>query len=249
MTRLTSRGAVVAFPQAARPIGSGYEWDHERDLPFLEQLIGELVSRYSPPGDRVCVSGMSGGARMSCVLAAARADLVSAVGAVAGLRSGAPQHSDAPGFDPRLPRHGGPHQSLPGRKHVTLGRERRDQRPTLGGDQLLARAARGGRRQPHPHPHHLRCPGRSRRGDPVHLEGRRPYMAGRAPGASPPAVSRTHEYGDRRHRPDLGLRPSARSRGLTISGRSGRTPSSSHAKCMAGAHRPIRAPVPFRPAG
>jgi polyhydroxybutyrate depolymerase len=36
----------------------------------------------------VCVTGMSGGARMSCVLAAARADLVSAVGAVAGLRSG-----------------------------------------------------------------------------------------------------------------------------------------------------------------
>lgn len=96
MTRLTSRGAVVAFPQAARPIGSGYEWDHERDLPFLEQLIGELVSRYSPPGDRVCVSGMSGGARMSCVLAAARADLVSAVGAVAGLRSGAPNTPTRP---------------------------------------------------------------------------------------------------------------------------------------------------------
>ncbi len=88
IARLTDAGAVVAFPEAVRPIGSGYEWDHERDLPFLEQLVNDLISRYSPPGGRVCVTGMSGGARMSCVLGAVRADLVSAVGAVAGLRSG-----------------------------------------------------------------------------------------------------------------------------------------------------------------
>jgi polyhydroxybutyrate depolymerase len=86
MARLADAGAVVAFPEAVRPIGSGYEWDHEADLPFLEQLVSELIARHSPPGGRVCVTGMSGGARMSCVLAAARADLVSAVGAVAGLR-------------------------------------------------------------------------------------------------------------------------------------------------------------------
>ncbi len=86
MARLADAGAVVAFPEAVVRIGSGYQWDHEGDLPFLEQLVGELISRYSPPGGRVCVTGMSGGARMSCVLAAARADLVSAVGAVAGLR-------------------------------------------------------------------------------------------------------------------------------------------------------------------
>lgn len=88
MARLADSGAVLAFPEAVLPIGSGYEWDQEGDLPFLEQLVPELISRYSPPGGRVGVSGMSGGARMSCVLAAARADLVSAVGAVAGLRSG-----------------------------------------------------------------------------------------------------------------------------------------------------------------
>jgi polyhydroxybutyrate depolymerase len=87
MARLADAGAVVAFPEAVRPVGSGYEWDHEGDLPFLGQLARELISRYSPPGGRVCVSGMSGGARMGCVLAAARADLVSAVAAVAGLRS------------------------------------------------------------------------------------------------------------------------------------------------------------------
>lgn len=88
MARLADEGAVVAFPEAVRPTGSGYEWDHEGDLAFLVQLVSELISRYSPPGGRVCVSGMSGGARMSCVLAAARADLVSAVDAVAGLRAG-----------------------------------------------------------------------------------------------------------------------------------------------------------------
>jgi polyhydroxybutyrate depolymerase len=88
MARLADVGALVAFPEAVQPVGSGYAWDHEADLPFLEQLVSELISRYSPPGGRVCVTGMSGGARMSCVLAAARADLVSAVGAVAGLRSG-----------------------------------------------------------------------------------------------------------------------------------------------------------------
>jgi polyhydroxybutyrate depolymerase len=89
IARLADAGAVVAFPEAVLPIGSGYRWDHEADLPFLEQLASELISRYSPPGRRVCVTGMSGGARMSCVMAAARADLVSAVGAVAGLRFGA----------------------------------------------------------------------------------------------------------------------------------------------------------------
>jgi polyhydroxybutyrate depolymerase len=88
MARLVDTGAVVAFPEAVLAVGSGYEWDHDGDLPFLEQLVSELISRYSPPGRRVCVTGMSGGARMSCVLAAARADLVSAVGAVAGLRFG-----------------------------------------------------------------------------------------------------------------------------------------------------------------
>ncbi len=88
LARLADAGAVVAFPEAALRIGSGYEWDHDGDLPFLEQLVSELISRYAPPGGRVCVTGMSGGARMSCVLAGARADLISAVGAVAGLRFG-----------------------------------------------------------------------------------------------------------------------------------------------------------------
>jgi poly(3-hydroxybutyrate) depolymerase len=57
MDRLADAGAVVAFPEAVLPIGSGYEWDHEGDLPFLEQLVSELISLYSPPGGRVCLTG------------------------------------------------------------------------------------------------------------------------------------------------------------------------------------------------
>jgi|HubBroStandDraft_1064217.scaffolds.fasta_scaffold22140_3 polyhydroxybutyrate depolymerase len=89
MARLASGagGAVVAFPQAVMPIGSGYEWDHDGDLPFLSQLAEQLIGRYQPPAGRVCMTGMSGGARMSCYFAASRADLTAGVGAVAGLRA------------------------------------------------------------------------------------------------------------------------------------------------------------------
>jgi len=51
MARLAEAGAVVAFPETVLRIGSGYEWDHEEDLPFVEQLVSELISRYSRQGD------------------------------------------------------------------------------------------------------------------------------------------------------------------------------------------------------
>jgi polyhydroxybutyrate depolymerase len=62
-------GAVVAFPQAVMPIGSG------------------LRTRYPTPSGRVCVAGMSGGARMACHVAATHPEVVAAVGAVAGIRA------------------------------------------------------------------------------------------------------------------------------------------------------------------
>jgi polyhydroxybutyrate depolymerase len=83
----TAGRAVVAFPEAVIPIGSGYQWDPATDMPFLVQLVETLLERHQPPAGRVCITGMSGGARMSCWFAAARADLVSCVGAVAGLRA------------------------------------------------------------------------------------------------------------------------------------------------------------------
>ena len=59
-------GVVVAFPQAVLPIGTGYRWDPATDLRFLVQLAETLIERYRPPANRICMTGMSGGARMSC---------------------------------------------------------------------------------------------------------------------------------------------------------------------------------------
>ncbi len=80
-------GAVAVFPQAVMPIGRGYEWGHDADLPFLSRLVEALVARYPGAGGRVVMTGMSGGARMSCHFASLRPELVSMVGAVAGLRA------------------------------------------------------------------------------------------------------------------------------------------------------------------
>ncbi len=79
--------AVVVFPQAIEPIGSGYEWDPSRDVEYIARLATELLDRQQPPLGRVLLTGMSGGARMSSFFASVHPDLVQAVGAVAGLRS------------------------------------------------------------------------------------------------------------------------------------------------------------------
>ena len=96
LDRLADRvGAAVAFPQAISPIGSGYEWDLDGDLSFLAAVVEELRVRCSPPAGRVAMTGMSGGARMSCRFADTHAESVSMVGAVGGLR--------APGRRPSRP--------------------------------------------------------------------------------------------------------------------------------------------------
>lgn len=86
-----SAGVVVAFPEADVPLGAGYQWDLEGDLEFLAVLVAELVERYHPPHGRAAITGMSGGARMSCRFAAAAAATVSMVGAVGGVRAPAGQ--------------------------------------------------------------------------------------------------------------------------------------------------------------
>jgi polyhydroxybutyrate depolymerase len=80
-------GLVVAFPEAVQPIGRGYEWVHDRDFTFLSTLVDHLCERYPGAGGRVAMTGMSGGARMSCAFAARRPEVVIMVGAVAGLRA------------------------------------------------------------------------------------------------------------------------------------------------------------------
>jgi polyhydroxybutyrate depolymerase len=88
MDRLTGvDSVVVAFPQAVVRSGFGFEWDHEADTPFLARLAAELLERYPTPHGHVTVAGMSGGARMACHFAARHAEMVAAVGAVAGLRA------------------------------------------------------------------------------------------------------------------------------------------------------------------
>jgi polyhydroxybutyrate depolymerase len=89
--------AVVVFPQAIEPIGSGYQWDPSRDVGYMAGLAVELLSRHRTPHGRLLLTGMSGGARMSSHFASVHPELVQAVGAVAGLRSpGVPVHRPVP---------------------------------------------------------------------------------------------------------------------------------------------------------
>ncbi len=90
-------GAVVVFPQAIEPIGSGYEWDASQDVDYIAGLATELLRRHRAHHRRVLLTGMSGGARMSSLFASIHPELVQAVGAVAGLRSPAvPVHRSVP---------------------------------------------------------------------------------------------------------------------------------------------------------
>jgi len=87
MERLCSSGAVVAFPQGAWSLGSGFEWDLEGDVEYLRALVGLLLARYSEADRRVCLAGMSGGARMASRFASLHPESVRVLGAVAGLRA------------------------------------------------------------------------------------------------------------------------------------------------------------------
>ena len=79
-------GAVVVFPQATDETGRPADrWSPERDLPQLAAVIGAVRGEYGD-GGRVCLAGISNGAWMASWYAAARADDVAALGAVAGLR-------------------------------------------------------------------------------------------------------------------------------------------------------------------
>ena len=79
--------AVVAFPEATEPVGTGYKWDPGQDVDYIAGLATELLTRHRTPHGRVLLTGMSGGARMSSLFASIHPELVQAVGAVAGLRS------------------------------------------------------------------------------------------------------------------------------------------------------------------
>jgi polyhydroxybutyrate depolymerase len=96
MERLCSSGAVVAFPGAVRPTGSGFEWDLEGDVEYLQVLVGWLLARYPRADRRVCIAGMSGGARMASRFASLHPEAVQVLGAVAGLRAPAQARLEHP---------------------------------------------------------------------------------------------------------------------------------------------------------
>lgn len=87
MERLCPSGAVVAFPAAAVPLGSGFQWDLEGDVEYLRALADWLLARYPEADRRVCLAGMSGGARMASRFTSLHPEAVQVLGAVAGLRA------------------------------------------------------------------------------------------------------------------------------------------------------------------
>jgi len=87
MERLCSSGAAVAFPEASWPLGSGFEWDLEGDCEYLRVLVSWLQACYPEADRRVCLAGMSGGARMASRFTSLHPESVQVLGAVAGLRA------------------------------------------------------------------------------------------------------------------------------------------------------------------
>lgn len=96
---------VVAYPQAAIPAGSGYDWDvpgqplvggapvpahAPDDVAFLEHVVTTLERTDCVEPLRVYATGLSGGGRMASQLACDASRTVAAVAPVAGLRFPSP---------------------------------------------------------------------------------------------------------------------------------------------------------------
>jgi polyhydroxybutyrate depolymerase len=96
MEKLCSSGAVVVFPEGAWPLRSGSEWDLGGDVEYLRVLLDWLLARYPQADRRVCIAGMSGGARMASRFASLHPESVRVLGAVAGLRSPAQTRLEHP---------------------------------------------------------------------------------------------------------------------------------------------------------
>ena len=75
------------FPEGSLPSGSGSEWDLKADVAFLEAAVEQLREEFQLSSPRLCLTGMSGGARMASRYASLHRDEVAVLGAVAGLRT------------------------------------------------------------------------------------------------------------------------------------------------------------------
>ena len=74
--------------------------DARDDVAFLDSALDEVGQRLGTDPERVFVAGWSGGARMACAFACRRAERVTGVAAVAGLRAGRPDPADPTRPDP-----------------------------------------------------------------------------------------------------------------------------------------------------
>ncbi len=118
------RGVVVAFPEGSLPSGSGSEWDLQADVAFLEAAVEQLREEFQLSSPRLCLTGMSGGARMASRYASLHRDEVAVLGAVAGLRPPACTAVAHPLPRRGLPRDERPHQSLWGKRDGPMEGER-----------------------------------------------------------------------------------------------------------------------------
>jgi polyhydroxybutyrate depolymerase len=87
MESWADRGVVVAFPEGSLRSGSGSEWDLQGDVAFLEAAVDRLRQDFQPSSPTLCLTGMSGGARMASRFASLQPRDVAVLGAVAGLRA------------------------------------------------------------------------------------------------------------------------------------------------------------------
>jgi polyhydroxybutyrate depolymerase len=96
MAPLAEEGAVVAFPQGSLPRRTGWEWDLHGDVAFLDAAVDYLRKTFGAGAAPLCVSGMSGGARMASRFSSSGRDPVRGLGAVAGLRMPAVERLEHP---------------------------------------------------------------------------------------------------------------------------------------------------------
>jgi polyhydroxybutyrate depolymerase len=96
MAPLAEQGAVVAFPQGSIPSRAGWEWDLHGDDAFLDAAVDYLRETFGATAVPLCVSGMSGGARMASRFSSSGRNPVRVLGAVAGLRMPAVERLDHP---------------------------------------------------------------------------------------------------------------------------------------------------------
>ena len=86
MVPLADHGAVVAFPQGSLMSRRGWEWDLGNDVSYLDNVVDYLRDIFDADTAPLCVTGMSGGARMASRLSSQGRNPVRVLGAVAGLR-------------------------------------------------------------------------------------------------------------------------------------------------------------------